>query len=160
MERQLFLNPPGSSGSNGQPLVISNDRPAYRVLAERGFFADDILWTTGKVIYFDDEPNEELEPLNDKARDAIMAHLTKLDEYAAEMAARNGKKFVSRIKNMEEAMNLLREDTRRVSLVQGDGGVPLMGAKKRGRPRSSEVGKVEAPETGGRPHKKSSVEAA
>lgn len=159
MERQLFLTNPAAMGGNQQPLVINNERPAYRVLAERGFFADDVLWTAGKIIYFDDEPNEELEPLNEKARDAMMALLTKLDEYAAEVAARNGKKFVSRIKSMEEAMNQLREDSRRVSLVAGDGGVPLMGAKRKGR-RAMEVGTPETPETGNRPNKKNAVQAA
>lgn len=155
-DRELFLTPPQVRQAQ-QPLVVTNDRPAYRVLDERGLFADDTLWPAGSVIYFDDEPNEELEPLNEKARDVMRAYIQKLDAYAEDVAKKTGKRFIGRSRNLEDAMNDLREDSRRVSLVQDgkDGGVPIMGAKRRGKPKISKVGAPEVPETGGREPKRS-----
>lgn len=152
----LFLTPPQARQSQ-QPLVITNDKPAYRILAERGFFADDTLWQAGVVIYYEDEPNEEMEPLNDKAREIMKEYLMKLDTFAEEVAKKTGKRFMGRAKTLDEALDNVREDARRVSLVQDgkDGGVPIMGAKRRGRPRITKVGAEEVPETGGREPKKS-----
>lgn len=152
----LFLTPPQARQSQ-QPLIITNDKPAYRVLAERGLFADDTLWPAGSVIYFEDEPNEEMEPLNEKAREALKVYLIKLDDLAEEVAKKTGKRFMGRARTLDEALDNAREDAKRVSLVQDgkDGGVPIMGAKRRGRPRISKVGTEETPETGGREPKKS-----
>lgn len=155
---ELYLYPP-QGGRNQQQLVIKNDRPAYRVLNEPGLFAGDTLWPAGSVIYYDDTPNEEMEPLNDLARDRMREYLTFLNECAAEVAKQSGKRLIGGRKNIEEAMNDLREDTRRMELVKGDGGVPIMGAKKRGRPRVQKVGEPDVPETGIDTPKKSSVEA-
>lgn len=151
MERELFTTPP-QARQNQQPIVITNEKPAYRVLDERGLFADDQLWLAGSVIYYEDEPNEDMEPLNEKAREAMKIYIEKLDACAEEVAKKTGKRFVARSRNLEDAMNDIREDTRRVSLVQDgkDGGVPIMGAKRRGRPKITKVGAAETPETGGR----------
>lgn len=156
MSRELFFAPPNRQSERLPEL--DNDKAAYRVNAERGFFCDDHLWPAGSIIYFEGEPNEEMEPLNDKAKEIMMAYLTKLDGFAAEVAKQTGKKFLARTKSLEEAMNDLREQTRRIELVQGDGGVPIMGAKRRGRPKAVKVGDEAVPETSA-PVRKSTIQA-
>lgn len=145
----LSLVNPLALRNNQQPLVVKPDRPAYRVLDERGFFGDDQLWPVGSVIYYDDEPNEEMEPLNDLAFKKMRTYLEKLDAFAEEVAQKTGKRFLGRTRNIDDALNDLREDARRVQLVSGDGGVPVMGAK-RGRPKVQRVGEPEVAETGSR----------
>ena len=56
-------------------MIIKNDRPAYRVLNPAGFYADDYLWKENEELYFDGVPNEELEPLNDKAKEKLTIYL-------------------------------------------------------------------------------------
>ena len=153
MTRELFFAPP----SHKALPPLTQDRPAYRILDERGFFCDDVLWPVGSIVYYDDEPNEQMEPLNDKARDAMIALIRKLDGFAEEVAKQTGKKFVSRAKDLEESLNQLRESARRVEIVQGDGGVPIMGAKRTKR-RAQAVGEQETPETTA-PKRRASIQA-
>lgn len=141
---ELFLTPP--SARQERPVNVSDDRCAWRILDERGFFCDDTLWPAGSVLYYDDEPNDQMEPLNDMARNAMRVYLTKLDELARQVAEKNGKNFVSRIRNIEEAINDLREDKMKVQLVQGGEGTPIMGAKRKVA-RAQKVGAPEVAET-------------
>lgn len=156
MARELFFAPPRQAERLPN---LDPDKAAYRVLDERGFFCDDHLWPVGSLVYFEGEPNEEMEPLNDKAREAMRAYLTKLDECAAEVAKQTGKKFMSRTKTLEEAMNQLREANRRIEVVQGDGGVPIMGGRRRGRPKAVKVGAEEVAERSNEVRKKATIQA-
>jgi hypothetical protein len=131
-------------------MLIPSERPAYRILAANGFFGpDDHLYGQGDCIVFDDEPNEEMEPLNELARTKLREYLTKLDGFAEEVAKKNGRAFQGRVRSLDEQIKMATQDARRISLISGDGGVPLMSAKNE---RAANVGKIEddeVPQTGG-----------
>ena len=133
-------------------MIIPQDRPAYRILSPNGFFGpDDHLYVEGDCIVFEDEPNEDMEPLNDVAREKLKVYLQKLDDLGREAAAKAGRAYAGRARSLDEALATAREDARRIQLVEGDGGRPLMGAKKRGRPRVERIEKDEPPQDGRKP---------
>jgi len=86
---------------------IDNTRAAYRILSPAGFYGpDDTLYTVDEkgdpaVIYFDGEPNEEMEPLNDIATDRMKVYLEKLDQLAREVAEKTGKPYIGRPKSLD-----------------------------------------------------------
>ena len=92
--------------------MIDNTRAAYRVLSPSGFYSDnDVLYQVDQngepaEIYFDGEPNEELEPLNDLARDRMTKFLDKLDNLGREAAAKLGRPFVGRPRNLDGALEM------------------------------------------------------
>jgi hypothetical protein len=130
-------------------MLIPSDRPAYRILSEAGFFGpDDHLYRAGDCIVFDDEPNEDMEPLNEPARTALEKFFDKLDAAARRKAEKAGLEYAGRPKSLDEKITLATADARRVQLINGDGGVPLMGGKKRGRPRIERMEPDPTPETG------------
>lgn len=130
-------------------MLIPTDKPVYRVLATQGFFGpNDHLYPEGATIIFMDEPNEEMEPLNDLAHKAQRSYFEKLDAAAAAGAKAAGRPFIARAASIEDAIALSREDARRVQLVQGDGGVPLTGARRNGPERVKELTDEGPAETG------------
>lgn len=103
--------------------VISNEKPAYRILAVHGFYGpDDHLHELDSKIYFDGEPNEEMEPLNESARVRLQTFLNKLDNLAREAAVKLGKAFIERPKTLDGALEM-------ASSIQRDT-MAIMGAKK------------------------------
>lgn len=125
-----------------------NERAAYRVLAEKGFFGPDChLYKEGDALVFDGEPNEEMEPLNDLARERIEALYQRLDDKAREVAKANGRAFTERPRDIEGALEIATIDAKRVQLKKGDGGVPLMGATI-GRDQAQLLEPSAIPETG------------
>lgn len=87
--------------------MIDNTRAAYRVLDPAGFFSDnDSLYPEGEEIYFDGEPNEQLEPLNQVAKDRLIAYLNKLDTQAREAAAKLGRPYQGRPRTLDGALEL------------------------------------------------------
>lgn len=130
-------------------MRIPDDRPAYRILDPNGFFGpNDHLYSEGDCIIFDDEPNENFEPLNALARERMSAYFDKLDELARKAAEKHGREYAGRARTLEDAVAIASQDARRVQLIDGDGGVPLMGAKKRGRPRIEHIEQAEVPQDG------------
>lgn len=127
-------------------MFITNDRPAYRVLDPNGFFGpDDTLYTVDEngdpeVIYFDGEPNEQLEPLNELAKTKLNTYLEKLDVLAREASAKLGRPFVGRPRNMDGAIELASEIARN--------SMQIMGARK--DTNSIEKINTQTPETGKR----------
>lgn len=134
-------------------MTISNDRPAYRILALHGFFGpDDHLYEMGEEIYFDDEPNEEMEPLNELARHKLQSYLDKLDRSAKAAFEKAGKHFTERPRTLDGAVALAtqverdrmaimssKKDITSVERVEKDE-TPEVGSanpKKRGRPVGS-----------------------
>lgn len=94
-------------------MTISNSRPAYRVLAAHGFYGpDDHLYEEGQEIYYDDEPNEEFEPLNELARLKLTAYLERLDGLARDAATKSGKAFVGRARTLDGAIQIATEEAR------------------------------------------------
>lgn len=137
-------------------MLIPSDKPAYRILAVEGFFGpDDHLYREGDCIVFDGIPNEDMEPLNEPAKEKLRAYSDMLDEEGRKVAEKNGRKFAARTRNLDGLVATATADARAVQLIKDGPGVPLMGAKK-----SSSVRKLqdeETPETGitsGEPRKR------
>ncbi len=143
--------------------MLDNSRAAYRILSPNGFFGpDDHLYQEGEEIYFDGEPNEEMEALNELGQERLVQYLTKLDDLAREAAAKAGRVYVGRPRNLDGGLALATE-VQRASMS-------IMGARK----ETAVVERVDAqdvPETGsinpkkariGRPRKASplSINAA
>lgn len=83
------------------------ERPAYRILATSGFFGPDhTLYEEGSEIYFDGEPSEEMEPLNDAARRKMVAYLEKLEELGRQAAEKAGRPFAGRPRSLDGGLAL------------------------------------------------------
>lgn len=142
--RELFLAPPQSKSDP----IIPQDKPVYRILSEKGYFgADDTLHPEGEIIVLHDKPNEDMEPMNDMARKEFEKMADELEASDKLVAQSNGRSFLSR-RTKEDLIADASADARRVQTVGKTTGVPLMGGKKRGRPRIERLGQEEIPETG------------
>lgn len=117
--------------------VVRDDRPAYRILKE--CFLDDVMYFPGQMVYWDEEPNKEMEPLNGLAKKASDAFFDKCEREGQKKAAKNSMRYVPLRRPTSEDRELNSADARRVELVKGDGGVPVMGARKRGRPKAERI---------------------
>ena len=133
-------------------VVIREHRPAYRILATAGFNGpDDHLYPEGQIIYYDEEPNLEFEPMNTKAHEAMSAYIDKLDALGRAAAEKAGRSYTGLPRTLDDAVQIASQDARRVQLVQGDGGVPLMGGRKNGPAKvEAIVDHADAPEDGRR----------
>lgn len=132
--------------------LIDPDRPAWRVLNPSGFFGpNDHLYLEGEEIYFDGEPNEELEPLNEAAKVKLVSYLERLDALGREAASKAGKAYAGRPRSLDGGlalataiqradMNLMgrSRDDNAVERVAGEG-TPETSGKKRGRPRKDSL---------------------
>lgn len=127
----------------------TQEMPTYRILSVTGFFGPDShLYREGEEIYYADEPNEDMEPLNEPARQAMEKFFDKLEDAAKKIAAKAGVEYTGRPRTLEAAVELSTLAARRASTVNGDGGISLMGDKQ---DRSGQIGRVDAtptPETG------------
>lgn len=119
--------------------VIPQDRPCYRILDGRGVFLDDVMFFPGDIVIWDEEPNKEMEPLNDLARGATDAFFDDREELAKAASLKKGMRYIPLRRPIEDDRMLNSSESRRVELVKGDGGVPVMGARKRGRPKAERV---------------------
>lgn len=138
---QLFHTPPKQKSDPRIP----EDRPVYRVLSEKGFFGpDDSLHPEGEIIVLWDKPNEDMEPMNDLARDAFEKMIDELEESARMVAEKNGRHYAGRPRTKEEMINNATEDARRVQSISNPDGVKIMGARKDSRKRIQSVGEPEA----------------
>lgn len=120
--------------------MLNTERPAYRVLDPSGFYGDDDhLYPEGDEIYFDGEPNEQMEPLNAAASERLLKYLTTLDDLAKQKAEKLGQPFVGRPRSLDGAIAIATKEMRDQ--------VSIMGA----RGRDTQVEKFTAsavPETG------------
>ena len=111
-------------------MLIPSDRPAYRILSVEGFNGpDDHLYREGDCIIFDGVPNEEMEPLNEIARQRLAEYSAMLDEEARKVAAKFGRTFAARPRTLDGVIAQASADARQVQLITGGPGVPLMGGK-------------------------------
>lgn len=86
---------------------IDNSKAAYRVLDPNGFFSDDdTLYAEGSEIYFDGTPNDQLEPLNQLAKDRLVKYLEDLDTLGREAAQKLGRPFTGRPRSLDGALAL------------------------------------------------------
>lgn len=122
--------------------LISNDKPAYRILAVSGFYGpDDTLYPEGSEIYYEGEPNEEMEPLNEPARVKLVEYLEKLDVLARQVSEKTGKTYIGRPRTLDGALAWAREIERAA--------VPVMGhLGQKDSPSISKVHTDETPEVG------------
>ena len=87
--------------------LIANDRPAYRVLDPNGFFSDDdTLYKEGSEIYFDGEPNDQLEPLNQVAKDKLLSYLETLEQLGKDAALKAGRAYAGRPRTLDGGLAL------------------------------------------------------
>ena len=131
-----------------------SSRACYRILDVNGFYGpDDHLYPMDSEIYYDGEPNEEMEPLTEPARLKLQIYLDKLDNLAREAALKTNKPFVARPRTLDGAVELAtsfarnnvpimgkKSDSRVIEAVE-QGNVPEAGSsnpqKSRGRPVGS-----------------------
>lgn len=136
MSLGLSPNPPQR---NFSPLVIPNHRPVYRIKEGKFFGPDDCLRLEGEIIAFDEEPNMEMEPLNELALAKYKAFLAKLDNEGKKVAEKAGKSYNSLEDAFENSRALMVQDSKRVEMITTKEMVPLMGAKK----KSGKVERIE-----------------
>ena len=140
-------------------LNIDAARPAYRVVEKRGFFDEnDQLWEKGSMIYWEGPLNPGLEPINELAEANMREYLEHLDSEAHKVAEKKGSSYASLVNafDAKRILNKMDKDNRRVdeeemtpimggeksrakrAVAIGDPSpheVPMMGARKSGRPR-------------------------
>lgn len=130
---QLF-----TQAQKAQTTIIPQNVPVYRV-REGKFYADDRLFDEGKIIIWDEEPNKNLEPLNDMAIANYEAFLLKLDRAGHQAALAAGKGYASELDAFKNSMILAREEGKRVTVLNDGGRTPIMGGQKRGKPKATEI---------------------
>ncbi len=140
--------------ANGHSVNIDDSRAVYRILAIHGFYGpDDHLYTEGSLIYFDGEPNEEMEALTQVAHERLVAHVEKLDKYGKEAAEKTGRPFIGRPRSLDGQLALASAVQRADMSIMGSkktetsveainsDGVPEVGTanpkRKAGRPKTS-----------------------
>lgn len=131
-------------------IVVSSDRPAYRILSESGFYGpNDHLYKEGDTIYYDGEPNEDMEPLNSLAEKSLTEFFDKVDAGAREAATKFGRAYRPRVR-IQDRMRLATQAMRQLQLEPGGVGIPLMHGVDQGRVASVEqIAKKEVPIMGG-----------
>ena len=112
-----------------QYIPIPSDVPVYRLL-EQFYGPDDNLYQVGEVIEYLEEPNTDMEPMNEPAKLAMRSLYERLEAEAKELARLAGKPYRGLPKNFDDTMAFARSSARKVETVQGDGGLPVMGAHK------------------------------
>lgn len=144
--RELFQSPPKAKIDP----VIPQDKPVYRILSEKGFFGpDDTLHPEGSIIVLFDTPNEDMEPMNELAREALSTYLDYLDECDQELAKANGRKFAPRTRgSKEEIMANAHADARRIQSLSNPNGVSIMNAKMDSSKRIQTLGEEPAQDVG------------
>lgn len=143
----------------GKTIGIDGDRPAYRVLATSGFYADnDHLYPENHVIYYDGEPNEEMEPLTPSAEEKLNAFLEKLEALGREVAAKLGRAYSGRPRNLDGALSLATAVQRAEMGLMGVKHTESTVVESADKENTPEVGTANAKRPRGRPRK--DVEAA
>ena len=155
MARELFLAPP----KQRIDPVIPQNKPVYRVLSEQGFFGPDhTLRKMGELIVLFDEPNEDMEPMNDLARAALEKTIEKLVESERAVAHQNGRHFAGRARTKEEVISAATDDARRVQSLSNPTGKAIMGARQDTSKRIQNVGDADVPDTGHKPAARARIE--
>ena len=112
-------------------MAISKTIPTYRQLNPGGFFCEaDFMIMEGEAFEYEGQPNEFMEALNEPAREKLVEFYKKIDEGARAVAEKNGRMYSPHTMGLDVLVAQATADARRVELRPGDGGIPLMGAKK------------------------------
>src|ERR1035437_2055023 len=113
---------------------IPDDQPCYRIL-KPCFLAGEYC-VEGEIIVWTQEPNKEMEPLNDLAHEATMAFFDNLDECGKKVAAQRNTRYVPLRRPVADDIALNTAAARRPEIKKGDGGIPVFAheGKKKGIP--------------------------
>jgi len=128
---------------------MTDERPIYRLL-EPFFGPDCNLYPEGDTIVFDDEPNENMQPLNEAAKVKQKAFFDKLDECARKSAEKAGREYAGRPRSLDDAITLATEEARAIQRVADGPGVALMKATPKTADRVGRAEPPPAPETAAR----------
>ncbi len=120
-----------------QALAIPQDVPVYRV--KSACYLDDDLYTEGAVLTWPDEPNLEMEPMNELAQKAMIKFLEKLDIEGQKVAEKTGKSYSGYKDAYENSLVLAQQDGKRVQLVTDKKMAPLMRGNKKTRVEKVEL---------------------
>lgn len=105
--------------------MVDKERALYRILDPVGFFDDnDTLHMPSPdgdypEVYFDGIPNEQMEPLNEVAKDRLNKYLEELDRKGREAAEKLGRPFTGRPRNLDGAIMLATEMERSKISIMG-----------------------------------------
>lgn len=118
-----------------QTIIIPNDVPVYKIMDERGFFADnDILYPQGTVVKWSDEPNTQMLPMNEMARTKLQAYIDKLEKLGRDAAEKLGVPYEGLDTARDIALQLAHmENTHKNGAIEVNDERPIMGVKKKGR---------------------------
>lgn len=109
-------------------LTTDDSIPRYRILNYPGFFGpDDTLYTTDTEIAYTGVPNEQMEPLNDAAKEKMTAYLHGLDQaHRAKMQAWGRDPNSPRPRELGDMIEQEMKDRPRVFPTGGEN-IPQMG---------------------------------
>lgn len=133
---------------------FENEPAIWRVLATAGFFCDDTLFEEGAEVEYDGEPNLELEPLNEVARQKLIQFIEKLDNLGRQAAEKAGRPWAGYPRHLDgqlalatavqrSEMNILgaghsdKTTAKRLESETADTGLDKNSGKRRGRPKGS-----------------------
>jgi len=137
-----------------EALNLNAERPAYRILATAGFFGpDDTLYQEGATIYFDGKPCEEMEPLNEAARQKYVAYIEELEAHAKAVAEKLNRPYTGRPRGIDGALEIAtavqrsemsvlghRKETSSIETVKDDKTPQIsLSNRGRGRPRKDAI---------------------
>lgn len=129
------------------PPSIPQDVPCYRILEGKGVFLDDVMFFPGDIVTWTEEPNKEMEPLNALATKAMNAFFDDREKLAKAASLKKGVRYIPLRRPVEEERALNSSEARRVELIKGDGGIPVMGARRKpGRPAKAQKLEVQGTE--------------
>lgn len=113
--------------------TINNNRPCYKVMAEKGWLdPDDILRPMGTIVYFDGTPPITMEPLNDKAVDIMTKIIEEHEKLGREAAKAAGKAYTGLDGARDIAQTLQERRARTIEMLGQTETKEILG-KKRGR---------------------------
>lgn len=124
---QLFQSPPNR---NVAPVVIPQDVPVYRVDGS-GFYCDDELLASGTIIQYDDEPNQDMIPLNEVAVKRMREFLIKLDNLGRKKSVQEKTAFISALDAFDKSNDQSKSTGRRANVLGAPKETSILGAKRK-----------------------------
>lgn len=111
------------------PLQIPQDRPVYRIKSGKFFGPDDSQHEEGEFIVWKEEPNQEMEPMNELAQENMTKYLKKLDGFGRQVAEKMGKSYTSLADAHANSYALAQQESKQFEVLTAKKTVPLMGGK-------------------------------
>lgn len=125
---------------------IPQDVPVYRITDEHGFFADATLFPQDTVLIWEEEPNPNMEPLNEKAGVIMKEYLEKLDVFGRIAAEKAGKAYKNLADAYQSTLQESVQDGKRSRVIGAKTEIPLLSGAKAGKAKVSTVEIEQTPE--------------